>query len=36
MTPAANMTNATSGGNATGNMTSGTGINSAKTELEEG
>jgi hypothetical protein len=36
MTPAVNMTNATSGGNATGNMTSDTGVNSAKTELEEG
>jgi hypothetical protein len=36
MTSAANMTNATSGGNTTGNMTSDTGVNSAKTELEVG
>jgi hypothetical protein len=35
-TSAANMTNVTSGGNATGNMTSDTGANTAKTELEEG
>jgi hypothetical protein len=36
MTSVANMTNTTSGGNATGNMTSDTGANTAKTELEEG
>jgi hypothetical protein len=35
-TSAANMTNVTSGGNATGNMTSDTGANTAKIELEEG